>query len=118
MRRAIDPDHASSRPARARILDEMLGNLVDNACNRRRPACNRIGRRGQPVIVTIDDDGRGLEASIVAVVPAGGARPTEAAPGWLGLAIVRELADLYRGSISLGSAPAGGLRARLELPAC
>ena len=70
------------------------------------------------LIVTIDDDGRGLEASMREAVLQRGVRADEAAPGsGLGLAIVRELADLYGGSISLGSAPAGGLRARLELPA-
>ncbi|MEO8432992.1 MAG: ATP-binding protein, partial [Acidobacteriota bacterium] len=41
----------------------------------------------------------------------------EAAPGsGFGLAIVRDLAELYGGAVSLGSSPAGGLRARLELP--
>ena len=46
-----------------------------------------------------------------------GVRADEAAPGsGLGLAIVRELAGLYGGSISLSGSPAGGLRARLELP--
>jgi signal transduction histidine kinase len=34
-----------------------------------------------------------------------------------GLAIVRDLAELYGGSISLTSSAAGGLRARLQLPA-
>ena len=46
-----------------------------------------------------------------------GVRADEAAPGsGLGLAIVRELAGLYGGSIALTGTPAGGLRARLELP--
>ena len=47
-----------------------------------------------------------------------GVRADEAAPGsGLGLAIVRDLAELYGGSIALESSPAGGLRARLQLPA-
>ena len=48
-----------------------------------------------------------------------GVRADEAAPGsGFGLAIVRDLAELYGGSISLGSAPMGGLRATLQLPSC
>ena len=47
-----------------------------------------------------------------------GVRADEAAPGSaLGLAIVRDLAELYGGSIARGSSPAGGLRARVQLPA-
>jgi len=46
-----------------------------------------------------------------------GVRADEAAPGsGLGPAIVRDLAELYGGSIALGAAPGGGLRARLQLP--
>jgi signal transduction histidine kinase len=47
-----------------------------------------------------------------------GVRADEAAPGaGLGLAIVRDLADVYGGSITLESSPLGGMRARLVLPA-
>jgi signal transduction histidine kinase len=45
-------------------------------------------------------------------------RADEAAPGsGFGLAIVRELAELYGGSVSLGGSAKGGVRARLQLPA-
>jgi signal transduction histidine kinase len=47
-----------------------------------------------------------------------GQRLDETKPGsGLGLSIVSELADLYRGSLTLGAAPLGGLRAELVLPA-
>jgi len=46
-----------------------------------------------------------------------GVRADEAAPGsGFGLAIVRELAELYGGSIVLDASPLGGVRARLQLP--
>ena len=46
-----------------------------------------------------------------------GVRADEAAPGsGFGLAIVRELAELYGGSISLDRSPQGGVRASLVLP--
>ena len=47
-----------------------------------------------------------------------GVRADEAAPGsGLGLSIVRDLAEVYGGSISLEASPLGGLRARLRFPA-
>ena len=68
-------------------------------------------------MITVDDDGPGIAASMREAVLQRGVRADEAAPGsGLGLAIVRDLAELYGGSISLESAPIGGLRARLQLP--
>jgi len=117
----IDVNVAPGHSVRAQRedLDEMLGNLLDNACKwaRSRVSVESSERDGR-VVITVDDDGAGLEPSMRDAVMQRGVRADEAAPGsGLGLAIVRELADLYGGSISLGSAPAGGLRARLELPA-
>jgi signal transduction histidine kinase len=114
----IDPAHAFR--GRREDLDEMLGNLIDNACKwtTTRVSIESVVEAGR-LIVTIDDDGRGLEASLREAVLQRGVRADEAAPGsGLGLAIVRELAELYGGTISLGNTPGGGLRARLELPAC
>ena len=71
------------------------------------------------VVITVDDDGPGLDPSMRDVVLQRGVRADEAAPGsGLGLAIVRDLAELYGGSISLSSSPDGGVRARLRLPSC
>jgi signal transduction histidine kinase len=71
------------------------------------------------VVITVDDDGPGLDPSMRDVVLQRGVRADEAAPGsGLGLAIVRDLAELYGGSISLSRSPDGGVRARLQLPAC
>jgi signal transduction histidine kinase len=114
----IDPAHAFR--GRREDLDEMLGNLFDNACKWTRARVSiESAVEGDRVIVTIDDDGRGLDSSMRKAVLQRGVRADEASPGsGLGLAIVRELAELYGGSISLSSSPAGGLRARLELPGC
>jgi len=66
----------------------------------------------------VDDDGPGIEPSLRDAVMLRGVRADEAAPGsGFGLAIVRELAELYGGSIALDAAVHGGLRARLRLPA-
>lgn len=99
-------------------LDEMLGNLVDNACKWARGGVT-IGSTLEAghVIILVDDDGAGLDPSLRETVLRRGVRADEAAPGsGLGLAIVRDLAELYGGSISLHDSPMGGVRARLELP--
>ena len=96
-------------------LDEMLGNLLDNAC---KWAASRITvashRDGGGVVITVDDDGPGIEAPLRDRVLQRGVRADEAAPGsGLGLAIVREIAELYGGTIALAPSPLGGTRATL-----
>jgi signal transduction histidine kinase len=100
-------------------FEEMLGNLLDNACHwARTHVVVASAVHDSRVVVTVDDDGPGIEPSMREAVLQRGVRADEAAPGsGLGLAIVRDLVQLYGGSISLDRAPEGGLRARLELPA-
>jgi signal transduction histidine kinase len=107
-------------------LDEMAGNLVDNAC---KWAASHVfievlvepsvGPARSPMLrIIVDDDGRGLSEAERAQVSRRGQRLDESKPGsGLGLSIVVDLAALYGGSLSLGSAPIGGLRAELVLPA-
>ena len=99
-------------------LEEMLGNLLDNAYKWGHGRVDVSARvAGEFVEIDVDDDGPGVPESKRDVVVRRGVRADEAAPGsGLGLAIVRDLAELYRGSITLESAPIGGLRARLRLP--
>src|SRR5215510_2924439 len=100
-------------------LDEMLGNLLDNAC---KWACAWVrltcSREGEQIVISVDDDGPGIEPSMREAVMRRGVRADEAAQGsGLGLAIVRDLAEIHGGSISLEESPMGGARARLTLPA-
>ncbi|MCW5687989.1 MAG: sensor histidine kinase [Pseudolabrys sp.] len=107
-------------------LEEMLGNLVDNAC---KWAASRVavevmrerreGAADEPVVrLVVDDDGRGLSPAEREQVARRGQRLDETKPGsGLGLSIVTELAALYGGELKLGAAPSGGLRAELVLPA-
>jgi signal transduction histidine kinase len=113
----VSPEHLV-RVARE-DLDEMLGNLIDNACKwTRSRVVVTSSQHGASVVIDVDDDGPGLDPSMREAVLQRGVRADEAAPGsGLGLAIVRELAGLYGGSIRLDGSPLGGLRARLELPA-
>lgn len=98
--------------------DEMLGNLLDNAC---RWCAGRVAvraeRAGSQIEIRIEDDGPGLSPEAAAAVMERGRRLDEAVPGdGFGLPITLELAELYGGSLSLGRAEGGGLRATLRLP--
>jgi signal transduction histidine kinase len=99
-------------------LEEMLGNLLDNACKWAKSRVKiQSTQEDGAVVMTVDDDGSGLAASMRDVVLQRGVRADEAAPGsGLGLAIVRDLVELYEGTFSLEDSPMGGLRARLRLP--
>ena len=112
----VAPEHAVR--SEREDLDEMLGNLLDNACKWARSQITvASSSTGPALVITVDDDGPGLEASMRDAVLQRGVRADEAAPGsGLGLAIVRDLAELYGGSIALTRSPLGGLRARLQLP--
>ena len=100
-------------------LDEILGNLLDNACKWAKARVRLSALLdGATVVLTVDDDGPGLDPSMWERVLQRGVRADEAAPGsGFGLAIVREIAELYGGSIALSASPDGGLRATLRLPA-
>ncbi len=106
-------------------LEEMVGNLVDNACQwaQSRVAVEIFSEKPDPigqrhvVRILVDDDGPGLSPQQREQVARRGRRLDETKPGsGLGLSIVMELAGLYGGSLNLGSAPNGGLRAELVLP--
>jgi signal transduction histidine kinase len=97
----------------------MLGNLLDNACRSARGAVTVTARREGPWLrITVDDDGPGIAPEQRAAVLQRGARLDESRDGsGLGLAIVVDLARLYGGDVTLDGADAGGLSARLSLPA-
>jgi len=121
---AVDaPEHSYFR-GEGQDLEQMVGNLVDNACKwaQSRVAIEVVADRpagdDKPrVRIIVDDDGPGLSPSEREQVALRGRRLDESKPGsGLGLSIVVELAGLYDGVLSLGTAPIGGLRAELALP--
>jgi signal transduction histidine kinase len=106
-------------------LEEMIGNLVDNSCKwaQSRVAIEVLadestaGDGKSRVRIIVDDDGPGLSPAEREQVAQRGQRLDETKPGsGLGLSIVVELASLYGGVLTLGTAPIGGLRAELALP--
>lgn len=107
-------------------LEEMLGNLLDNACKWTKknvyltvkasaPTARTQSRR---VIITVEDDGPGLTREQREQICQRGTRLDESKPGsGLGLSIVSDLSQSYRGSFELDHSTRGGLLARLDLPA-
>jgi len=124
---AIDADAPDSARFRGeqQDLEEMVGNLVDNACKwaQSRVAVEAVSEKTDPrhdrrrLRIVVDDDGPGLSPQEREQVARRGRRLDETKPGsGLGLSIVVELANLYGGGLTLGTAPIGGLRAELVLP--
>jgi signal transduction histidine kinase len=125
-RRGVAIDLDAPTPVRFRgerqDLEEMVGNLVDNACKwaQMRVSVEVVPDTAvQPMVrIVVDDDGPGLNPAQRDQVARRGQRLDETKPGsGLGLSIVLELSTLYGGSLTLSTAPIGGLRAELVLPA-
>ncbi|MBL4871080.1 MAG: sensor histidine kinase [Robiginitomaculum sp.] len=104
-----------------RDLEEMVGNLMDNACKWTQTGIHiraeldqvRDGR----LRLSVDDDGPGLGEDEYEKVLKRGLRLDEATPGsGFGLSIVNDLATAYKGSLHLEKSSHGGLRAVLILP--
>ncbi len=100
-------------------LDEMLGNVLDNACTWARTSCRVEARtESDRAVITIDDDGPGIPSELRDRMPARGVRADEATSGsGFGLSIARDLAEAYGGHLSLDTSPSGGLRVAFDLPA-
>ncbi|MBW7859660.1 MAG: HAMP domain-containing histidine kinase [Rhodocyclaceae bacterium] len=100
-------------------LQEILGNLIDNACKwaLRRIAVRVRATEGE-LLVSVEDDGPGIDPAVRESALDRGVRIDEQRPGaGLGLSIVRDLVQLYGGRVALDSGTGGGLCASVRLPA-
>ncbi|TQV78386.1 sensor histidine kinase [Denitrobaculum tricleocarpae] len=99
-------------------LEEMTGNLMDNACKWAREQVNvSVSLRDGEFCILVDDDGPGLPPARREEVIQRGKRLDESVPGsGLGLSIVADIAGLYDGKLALQESPTQGLRAALTLP--
>lgn len=115
---AIDVPAGIDVRLRPEDFDEMLGNLLDNACKWARSRVRLAASvSGSTLRLLVDDDGEGLPEAARTAALKRGVRLDEAAPGsGLGLAIVRDLLEHYQGAIALDSSPLGGLRVTVDLP--
>jgi signal transduction histidine kinase len=102
-----------------RDLDELLGNLLDNAWRHARSVVVvTAARDGARVVVRIEDDGAGLADDAMAEAMLPGRRLDERGDGHgYGLPIARELAELNGGGLRLARSARGGLLVEVTLPA-
>ena len=107
-------------------LEEMLGNLLDNACKwgKRRVYLSvaveapDLKSKARRLTILVEDDGPGLTTEQRGKIGKRGMRLDETKPGsGLGLSIVSDLAASYRGGMSLDASQYGGLKVVLDLPA-
>jgi signal transduction histidine kinase len=104
-------------------LEEMAGNLLENACkwSRGKIGVSLVAERGPQgtnLLIKIEDDGPGLSEEEAEKALRRGVRLDEKTPGsGLGLDIVKELVDVYGGSLHLKRSVLGGVLAELRLPA-
>lgn len=105
-------------PGHREDLEEILGNLMENACkwssSRVRVSAEQTA---DELKLVVEDDGPGMSAKQAAEASRRGKRFDEIAPGWgLGLSIVADLVEVTGGTLSLTHSPLGGLKACIEYP--
>ncbi|HJT39234.1 MAG TPA: HAMP domain-containing sensor histidine kinase [Sphingobium sp.] len=118
----IDMDGAKDAIVRVerQDLDEMLGNLIENAAKYGGGSVfTTVRRAGALVEISVEDDGVGIPEAERTRIFDRGVRLDSGKPGTgLGLAIVRDVAEIYGGSVAMEeSEDLGGLLVRLRLPA-
>lgn len=117
---AIELDAAATLvfPGHREDLEEIAGNLLENACKWARGRVRFCAREAEGRLeLAVDDDGRGLEPAEREAVLVRGSRLDVQTPGaGLGLAIVRDVVASYRGRLLLEASDLGGLRVAVSLP--
>jgi two-component system sensor histidine kinase PhoQ len=98
-------------------LTEILGNVMDNAykyCKSRVHVTARSTSAG--LELRVGDDGGGISPELAATLGERGKRADESVPGQgIGLAVVRETVELYRGTLTAGRSELGGAEVRIVL---
>ena len=103
---------------------ELAGNLLENACKWCRSAIDvrvepvtAAAGRSTGVRLTVGDDGPGIPEDAIDSLLERGTRLDESTPGHgIGLAIVRDIAESYGGTLEIGRSPAGGAELRVTIP--
>jgi len=96
---------------------EMLGNLLENAFKYTQSQVQVSVARGNSVLITIEDDGGGIPESLRAEVLSRGARLDEIESGQgIGLAVVSDLVQLYKGNLAIDDSEMGGAKISVTIP--
>lgn len=115
------PDHfdVTTRPM---ALRRAVNNLVDNAARHGERVFVTVSQAGAQATIAIEDDGPGIPEEALGrvlepFVRLDDARRRDTVGFGLGLPIVVRMVDMLGGTLTLGNRPAGGLCARIVLPA-
>jgi len=105
-------------PVEEHDLNELLGNLLDNAGKwARRSSVLSLSETGGQLVIAVEDDGPGVDTDALPSLGTRGVRLDEQTPGYgLGLAIAREIIERYSGSLTFSTGSRGGLKAMVCFP--
>jgi signal transduction histidine kinase len=115
-------DHLPRVACEPRLMEQVLVNLLLNACDACEPGGHvelRLIAEGQRVAFVVTDDGTGISSDAAARImePFFTTKPAGEGSG-LGLAIANELVKHHRGTLTVAARPGHhGTRACVELPA-
>jgi len=99
-------------------LTELLGNILENATKWANAAISVSVRKGQTIIIRVEDDGPGVPEGQLNTLGQRGVRLDEQKQGsGLGLAIAQDVAEAYQGKLSFHRSPMGGLAVTVQIPA-
>lgn len=99
-------------------LEEILGNLLENACKWAKQRVRLVAREDAARLrIEVEDDGPGMSADQIGAALRRGRRLDEKVPGWgLGLSIVSDLVDVNGGEMSFGRSDLGGQSVVVTIP--
>lgn len=116
----FDIDPLARFPGAEENLYEMLGNLLDNAvkhCRQRVLVSAQLNESNTELSLLIDDDGDGIPPGLRTKVLERGVRADQQQAGQgIGLAVVQEMVNSYRGTVQLLESRLGGLMVVVRLP--
>ena len=98
-------------------LTELLGNVLENATKWASQAVSVYVSKDDTIAIHVEDDGPGVEEDQLVTLGQRGVRLDEQEKGYgLGLAIARDVAEAYQGTVSFGRSPLGGLAVTVQIP--
>lgn len=114
----IDVPSGLAFPGHREDLEEIVGNLLENACKWAKQRVHLAARDHEGQLrIEVDDDGPGMPPDQIDDAVRRGRRLDERTPGWgLGLSIVSDLVDVNGGRMTFAGSSWGGLSVVVTLP--